>query len=67
MDHNNYHMYGGWSAMISIAGVVFNKIIGQGGPEFLKGMAAIISVLAGVMAIIYYCYAIKEKRQNLKK
>lgn len=61
----NQTMYGGPSLSVSLGGVMF-LFIGHDIGDILKGIAAIVSIAAGIMALRYYHYATKEKKQNLK-
>lgn len=66
MDGNHYSMHGGTSFLVSLGGVIFLFISSHDIGDILKGIAAVVSIAAGVMAFRYYYYAIKEKKQNLK-
>lgn len=66
MDHNHNAGYGGTSLLVSLAGTVFAFISLNGIDEILRGIAAVVSIAAGFMAIRYYYYVIKEKKESIK-
>lgn len=67
MDTQQSLEYGNASLAVSVIMGVFAFISSQNVIDLVKGAAALISVIAGVMAIRYYHYATKEKKQALKK